>query len=162
MKISMVIPCFNEAAVLPELFRRVSSAAEKWDSDWEVICVDDGSTDATWPILFAQHQKDSRWRALSLARNFGHQGAVSAGIYHPDGHPVAVLDADLQDPPEELKRFIDKWREGFEVVYAVRAKRKESFAKRACYWAFYRILARMAPLEIPLDAGDFCLMDRKV
>jgi glycosyltransferase involved in cell wall biosynthesis len=162
MKVTVVIPCYNEQEVLPELFRRLSAAAETWAGDWDVICVDDGSRDQTWPILVAQQARDPRWRALSLARNFGHQTAVSAGLYHADGDAVIVIDADLQDPPEELGRFIQKWREGFEVVYAIREKRKEGWLKKICYWLFYRLLARVTPFEIPLDSGDFCLMDRKV
>lgn len=162
MKVSVVIPCYNEQEVLPELFRRLTAAAETWGYDWDILCVDDGSRDQTWPILVAQQARDPRWRALSLARNFGHQTAVSAGIYHADGDAVIVIDADLQDPPEELGRFIRKWQEGFEVVYAIREKRKEGWSKRICYWLFYRLLARVTPFEIPLDSGDFCLMDRKV
>lgn len=162
VKISVVIPCYNETAVLPELFSRVTQAAESWPYPWEIICVDDGSKDATWPLLLAQQQKDPRWRGLSLARNFGHQTAVSAGIYHATGDAVMVIDADLQDPPEELIRFIQKWQEGNEVVYAVREKRKEGPIKKICYWLFYRLMTRIASLEIPQDSGDFCLMDRRV
>jgi dolichol-phosphate mannosyltransferase len=162
MKISLVIPCFNEEEVLPELFRRVTAAAEKWTGDWEVICVDDGSRDQTWPILAAQYQRDARWHAVSLARNFGHQTAVSAGIHYAEGDAVIVMDADLQDPPEELWRFIEAWRNGFEVVYAVREKRKEGLMKRSSYWFFYRLLSRIVSFPVPQDSGDFCLMDRKV
>ena len=162
MKVSVVIPCYNEQEVLPELFRRLAATAETWDCDWDILCVDDGSCDRTWPLLVAQQARDPRWRALSLARNFGHQTAVSAGIYHADGDAVIVMDADLQDPPEELARFIRKWQEGFEVVYAIREKRKEGWLKKFCYWLFYRLLARVTPFEIPLDSGDFCLLDRKV
>jgi glycosyltransferase involved in cell wall biosynthesis len=162
MQISVVIPCYNEEEVLPELFRRLTSAANGWNCDWEVICVDDGSRDQTWPMLATQQAQDGHWRALSFARNFGHQLAVSAGIFHAQGDAVIVIDADLQDPPEQLERFIRKWQEGFEVVYAIREKRKEGLPKKACYWLFYRIMARVTPFEIPLDSGDFCIMDRKV
>lgn len=162
MQISVVIPCYNEQEVLPELFRRLTSAANGWNCDWEIICVDDGSHDQTWPMLVAQQTQDGRWRALSFARNFGHQTAVSAGIFHAQGDAVIVIDADLQDPPEQLERFIRKWQEGFEVVYAIREKRKEGVLKKACYWLFYRIMAKVTPFEIPLDSGDFCIMDRKV
>lgn len=162
MKISIVIPCFNEEEVLPELFRRVTAAAQQWADDWEVICVDDGSRDATWALLTAQHKRDAHWRGVSLARNFGHQVAVSAGIHYANGDAVVVMDADLQDPPEELGRFIETWRSGFEVVYAVREKRKEGLFKRFLYWFFYRLLSRIVSFPIPEDSGDFCLMDRKV
>lgn len=162
MKVSVVVPCFNEQEVLPELFRRLTAAAETWACNWNVICVDDGSCDQTWSLLADQQARDPRWCGLSFARNFGHQTAVSAGIYHADADAVIVLDADLQDPPEELGRFIKKWQEGFEVVYAIREKRKEGVLKRGCYWLFYRLMARVTPFDIPLDSGDFCLMDRKV
>lgn len=161
-KISVVIPCYDETAILPELFRRLTAAAEAWPHDWEIVCVDDGSKDATWPMLVEQNRKDPRWRGLSLARNFGHQTAVSAGIYHATGEAVMVIDADLQDPPEELIRFIEKWREGYEVVYAVRENRKEGLLKKMCYWIFYRLMTRIVSIEIPQDSGDFCLMDRCV
>lgn len=162
MKISVVIPCYNEEAVLPELFGRLTTAAEAWGCDWEVVCVDDGSQDRTWELISRHHQQDPRWRGLSLSRNFGHQAALSAGLFHADGDAVMVLDADLQDAPELLAQFIAKWRAGFEVVYGIRQRRKEGVLKRVCYWLFYRLLARMAPTEIPLDSGDFCLMDRRV
>jgi len=162
MKISIVIPCFNEQEVLPSLFRRLTAAAGAWGCDWETVCVDDGSRDQTWPLLVAQQQRDPHWRAISFARNFGHQVAVSAGLYHAEGDAVIVMDADLQDPPEEFGRFIEKWKSGFEVVYAIREKRKEGQLKRICYWAFYRLLARIVSFDIPPDSGDFCIMDRKV
>jgi len=162
MKISIIIPCFNEEEVLPELFRRVTAAAQQWKLEWEVICIDDGSRDRTWTLLEEQHRIDPRWRALSLARNFGHQTAVSAGIHYAGGDALIVMDADLQDPPEELWRFIEAWRSGFEVVYAVREKRKESLFKRGSYWLFYRLLSRIVSFPVPQDSGDFCLMDRKV
>jgi dolichol-phosphate mannosyltransferase len=158
----MVIPCFNEQAVLPLLFQRVTAAADTWGVRWEAVCVDDGSVDATWSMLAAQHARDERWRGIRLARNFGHQTAVSAGLYHAAGNAVVVIDADLQDPPEELHRFIAKWRDGYDVVYAVRQKRKEGPLKRLSYWVFYRLLQRLVSFDIPLDSGDFCLMDRKV
>jgi dolichol-phosphate mannosyltransferase len=160
--LSMVIPCFNEEEALPELFRRVTAAADALGCRWEVVCVDDGSMDGTWRLLAAQHQRDERWRGLSFARNFGHQTAVSAGLHFARGHAVMILDADLQDPPEEFGRFVAKWREGFDVVYAIRQKRKEFFVKRFCYWLFYRLMARLVSFDLPLDSGDFCLMDRRV
>ncbi len=161
-KISVVIPCYNEKEVLPELFSRMTDVAESWGLEWEVICVDDGSNDNTWNLLYEQHQRDPRWYAISLSRNFGHQTAVSAGMYYATGDAVIVIDADLQDPPEELHRFIKKWQEGYDVVYAVRQHRKEPIIKRVSYWAFYRIISRMIDFELPLDSGDFCIMDRKV
>jgi len=161
-KVSVIVPCFNEEAVLPQLVDRLEKAASTWGLDYEILCVDDGSSDKTWEMLKAQNQKNPRWHCLSFARNFGHQTAVSAGLHYSRGDAVVVLDADLQDPPEELSRFFEKWREGFQVVYAIRQKRKEPLAKRFCYWAFYRMMSRMVPFRVPLDAGDFCLMDRRV
>lgn len=161
-KISIVVPCFNEQDVLPELFQRLDSAAAGWNADYEVVCVDDGSRDRTWELLKAQNQKNPRWQSLSFARNFGHQTAVSAGLFYARGDAVVVLDADLEDPPEQIFRLLEKWREGFDVVYGIRQKRKEGLWKRFCYWAFYRLIARLVTFEIPLDTGDFCLVSRRV
>ena len=161
-KISIIIPCYNEEDVLPELFQRLSSVTATWDMEHEIICVDDGSRDRTWEMLKAQNQKDPRWRCLSFARNFGHQTAVSAGLYYAGGDAVAVIDADLEDPPEVISQFIAKWREGYDVVYGIRQKRKVSWLKRICYWTFYRLMARLVAFDIPLDTGDFCLISRRV
>lgn len=161
-KISVVIPCYNEQDVLPDLFLRMTEASESWSMNWEIICVDDGSADNTWKLLCEQHAKDPRWTAISFSRNFGHQTAVSAGIFHATGDAVIVIDADLQDPPEELHRFIEKWQEGYDIVYAVRQHRKEGIFKKLSYWAFYRIMSKMIDFKLPLDSGDFCIMDRSV
>src|SRR5215471_11862438 len=161
-KISVIIPCFNEEAVLPKLYERLSAVANTWNLDYEIICVDDGSRDRTWELLRAQHQKDPRWRGLALARNFGHQAAVSAGLQFATGDAVVIIDADLQDPPEEVARLLDKWREGFEVVFATRKKRKDPLLKRILAWGFFRLLQKMTPLPMASDAGDFCLLDKKV
>jgi glycosyltransferase involved in cell wall biosynthesis len=160
--ISIVVPCYNEQQVLPKLYERVTVAAETWGEPFEVVLVDDGSHDDTWRVAQEIHERDLRWKIVRFARNFGHQTAVSAGIHYAQGDCVIIIDADLQDPPEELHRFIAKWREGYQVVYAVRTRRKESLLKRLCYKLFYRILGRLADINIPYDAGDFCLMDRKV
>jgi dolichol-phosphate mannosyltransferase len=161
-KLSVIVPCFNEEVVLPRLFERMSAAAAGWNADYEVICVDDGSRDRTWELLKAQNGKDPRWRCLSFARNFGHQAAVSAGLYHATGDAAVIIDADLQDPPEEITRLLAKWREGFEVVFATRKKRKDPLLKRILAWGFYRLLTKMTPLPMVRDAGDFCLLDRRV
>jgi dolichol-phosphate mannosyltransferase len=161
-KISIVVPCYNEQEVLPELFRRMTEAAISWGTAWEVICVDDGSNDKTMNLLSSQHKKDPRWSVISFSRNFGHQTAVSAGIFHATGDAVIIIDADLQDPPEEIHRFIEKWQEGYDIVYAVRQHRKEGILKRVSYWTFYRMLSKMIDFELPLDSGDFCIMDRKM
>jgi glycosyltransferase involved in cell wall biosynthesis len=161
-KISVIIPCFNEEAVLPALFARLSTAAATWNSDYEIICVDDGSRDRTWEILRAQNASDPRWRSLCFSRNFGHQTAVSAGLHFAGGDAVVVIDADLQDPPEEISRLLAKWRDGFEVVFATRKQRRDPLPKKILAWGFYRLLAKMTPLPMARDAGDFCLLDRKV
>lgn len=160
--ISVVIPVYNEERTIPELHRRLTQAAAGWSDEYEVIVVDDGSQDRSWELLRELHGRDPRWKVLALSRNFGHQAAISAGLCHARGDAVAILDGDLQDPPEEIARFLEKWRDGFQVVYAVRTKRKEGTLKRFCYGAFYRILRRIASTDIPLDAGDFCVMDRAV
>jgi dolichol-phosphate mannosyltransferase len=156
------VPCFNEEDVLPKLFERLGAVAGTWNADCEIICVDDGSRDRTWELLKSQNQKDPRWRCLSFARNFGHQTAVSAGLYHSTGAAAIIIDADLQDPPEEIAHLLAKWREGFEVVFATRKARKDPRVKRILAWGFYRVISRMAPFPMPADAGDFCLLDRKV
>ncbi len=161
-KVSLVIPCYNEEAVIPKLISRIEKASKKWKYDWEVICVDDGSKDATLNLLAKQHKKSSKWKVVSFSRNFGHQTAVTCGLHYASGNAVVILDADLQDPPEELEKFFKKWEEGYDVVYAVRKKRKEGIFKKLSYWAFYRILSYLSDYEIPLDSGDFSLMDRKV
>jgi glycosyltransferase involved in cell wall biosynthesis len=161
-KVSVIVPCFNEAAVLPELFKRMSAAASSWGVDYEIICVDDGSRDRTWELLQRQNAANPRWRCLSLARNFGHQAAVSAGLFHATGEAVVVIDADLQDPPEEVARLLAKWREGYEVVFATRKNRRDPPGKRLLAWGFYRLLEQMTPLPMARDAGDFCLLDQRV
>ena len=159
--LSIVIPCYNEADVLPLLHDRLTQALEKLGSPWEVVLVDDGSRDATFALLCAMHARDARFKIIGLSRNFGHQAALSAGLAHATGEAVAVMDADLQDPPEILTDCLAKLREGFDVVYAVRRKRKENLLKRGAYALFYRLLKLVAEVEIPLDSGDFCVMSRR-
>jgi dolichol-phosphate mannosyltransferase len=129
---------------------------------FELVFVNDGSSDSTPALLDGLQSRDSRVVVIHLSRNFGHQPAVSAGLDHARGQAVVVMDGDLQDPPEVLAQFISTWREGFEVVYAVRTKRKEGVFKRVGYYLFYRVLRAISDIDIPLDSGDFCLMDRKV
>jgi dolichol-phosphate mannosyltransferase len=159
--ISLVIPCYNEQDVLPLLFERVNAAA-KWNAEYEVILVDDGSRDSTWEVITACHRRDPRWKGVRLARNFGHQIALWTGLQQATGTVIAVLDADLQDPPEILPQFFAKWEEGYDVIYAVRAERKEGPLKRLAYYLYYRVLAFLAEIDIPLDSGDFCVLDRQV
>jgi polyisoprenyl-phosphate glycosyltransferase len=160
--ISLVIPAFNEEKGLAELYRRVTDAAQQWNEEFELVVVDDGSRDRTLEICERLAAQDSRLKVISLSRNFGHQAAISAGLAHARGDIVSVMDADLQDPPEELLPFLEKIREGFDVVYAIRTKRKENLLKRASYYLYYRLLRKLATLDIPLDAGDFCVMRAEV
>lgn len=160
--VSILIPCYNEEDVIPILYERLSSVVCDLDDSYEVVVVDDGSSDASWDLLTLISQRDNRWKIIRFSRNFGHQAALSAALFHAEGDCAVLIDADLQDPPEAIGRFIEKWKEGFQVVYAVRAKRKENIIKRAFYKIFYLLLATVANIQIPLDSGDFCLIDRKV
>jgi dolichol-phosphate mannosyltransferase len=161
-EISIVLPVFNEEDNLPFLYERLNSAMQAQNTTYEIIFVDDGSYDSSLEIMRALAGKDLNVTVVELARNFGHQVAISAGLDHARGKGVIVMDADLQDPPEILPMFISKWHEGYDVVYAVRKHRKEGRFKRFAYAAFYRFLKRGANIDIPLDSGDFCIMDRKV
>ena len=161
--LSIVMPAYNEQKVLEMTHARFTAMGPtlaEWGVDYELVFVNDGSRDATPAILDGLAHEDSHTRAVHLTRNFGHQAAISAGLTVARGDVVAIMDVDLQDPPEVLPRFLEKWREGFKVVYAVRKKRKEWFGKRLAYWTFYRLLSMTAEMDIPLDSGDFCVMDR--
>jgi len=161
-EISVVVPLFNEQDNVGELHRRLTDVLGALGVPYEVVLVDDGSRDATPGLIDALREVDPNLGAVSLSRNFGHQAAVSAGLDLARGRAVVVMDGDLQDPPEVIPRFVERWREGYEVVYAVRRHRKEGPVKRLGYFAFYRLLSAISDLDIPLDSGDFCLMDRKV
>jgi polyisoprenyl-phosphate glycosyltransferase len=162
-ELSVVIPIYNEAENIAVLYDRLVGVLESVaSSSFEIVFVDDGSKDESANKLNELAAADERVTVLELARNFGHQLAITAGLDFARGRAVAVMDADLQDPPEVLPEFIDKWREGNEVVYAIRAKRKEGWIKRTGYKIFYRLLRHVANIDIPLDAGDFCIMDRSV
>jgi dolichol-phosphate mannosyltransferase len=160
--ISIVIPIYNEEENLEQLYNRLTAAAPLWKDTYEIVLVDDGSHDLSLPMMRELSKKDNRIRVIKLSRNFGHQAAISAGIAQAKGDCVVIMDGDLQDPPEELPRFLDKWREGYEVVYAIRTKRKEALPKKIAYAVFYRLLKAISDIQIPLDSGDFCVMDRKV
>jgi glycosyltransferase involved in cell wall biosynthesis len=160
--ISIVIPLFNEEENVNNLYKRLTDSSQLWKEDYEVIFVDDGSYDNTLLLLHEICKKDKRIQTIKLSRNFGHQAAISAGIKHSFGDAVIIMDGDLQDPPEELPRFLDKWREGYHIVYAIRRKRKENIFKKISYKIFYRLLSLISDIDIPLDSGDFCVMDKKV
>jgi len=159
--ISVVAPVFNEEECLPIFRERLGKVLEEMDSDYEVVLVDDGSTDKSREIISRFAQKDSRWRGIFFARNFGHQAAISAGLDAARGKAVVVMDSDLQDPPEAIPHLLEKAQEGYDIVYARRASRRENIFKRAVYKFFYRLLAGVADVDIPLDAGDFTCMNRK-
>ncbi len=160
--ISIIIPSYNEQEVLPKLLEQLLPVVAGFQDSCEIIFIDDGSTDLTWQIIEHAHKENSIVKGIRFSRNFGHQCAVTAGLKYADGDAVIIMDADLQDPPQILQNFIDKWKSGFDVVYAVRKKRKESIFKRSSYFIFYRLMKKLSDIEIPLDSGDFCLMDRKV
>jgi polyisoprenyl-phosphate glycosyltransferase len=160
--ISVVVPLFNEEENLASLWERLQTALELTNLGYEVVLVDDGSRDATPALLDALHHEHPQAVVVRLSRNFGHQAAVCAGLEHARGRAVVVMDGDLQDPPELIPELVGRWREGHDVVYAVRRRRSEGPFKRLAYRAFYRILGLISELEIPLDSGDFCLMDRRV
>jgi len=159
--ISVLVPAFNEQENLDTLHQRLTASARTWGEPYEIVVVDDGSRDATPEMCARIAAADPHFKVVTFARNFGHQAAVTAALEHCSGDIVAVIDADLQDPPEELHRFIAKCREGHDVVYAIRTKRKEGPLKRVAYFVYYRLLASLAAIDIPLDAGDFCVMSRR-
>ena len=159
---SLVLPIFNEEAVLPVLLRRLDLLLAQLDAPAEVIFVDDGSSDTSPIMLEALARSDSRYRFLGLSRNFGHQIAVTSGLARARGQAVVVMDADLQDPPELVLEMIAKWREGFEIVYAQRLSRAgESGFKKLSAHLFYRLIGRLSDVDIPRDVGDFRLVDRR-
>lgn len=155
----IVTPAFNENENLPVLHRELAQALDARGIRFELVIVDDGSRDATPDVIRQLAAADSRVRGLRLSRNFGHQDAISVGLSHAKGRAVAVMDADLQDRPADLLALYDAWRGGADVAYAVRHTRRESLPRRFAYRAFYRMLARVADIHIPLDSGDFCVMD---
>lgn len=162
MRLSLIFPVFNEEANIQALYDKTKKIVDQMDGGYEIIFVNDGSWDNTLAILFDLHEKNKNIKIINFSRNFGHQNAVSAGLRYAEGDCVAILDADLQDNPEILPAFIKKLDEGFDVVYAIRKKRKENFIKRLSYSFFYRMLKSVADINIPLDSGDFCVMSKRV
>jgi glycosyltransferase involved in cell wall biosynthesis len=160
--ISVVVPLYDEEHNVTELHRRLSCVLLAMGLPFEILFVNDGSDDATAAMIDGFHQDDANLTVMHLSRNFGHQSAVWAGLDYARGQSVVVLDGDLQDPPEIIPQLVDRWREGYDVVYAVRKHRKERPLKRFAYYSFYRLLRLISDLDIPLDSGDFCLMDRRV
>lgn len=161
--ISIVVPVYNEEAVVHESYARLKAVLEGMNEPYELIFVNDGSRDATTAIVRRICETDTTVRLIDFARNFGHQTAITAGMDYASGDAVIVIDADLQDPPEVIPEMIAKWREGYDVVYGQRAQRKgETLFKRFTSAAFYRVLQKLTDVDIPVDTGDFRLIDRKV
>jgi glycosyltransferase involved in cell wall biosynthesis len=160
---SVVAPNFNESASCQEFYRRIKEAMENLGESWELVWVDDGSTDESTQIIREIAKNDSHVRPVIFARNFGHQIAVTAGLDYSRGQAVVIMDSDLQDPPEVVPDLVAKWKEGFEVVYAIRSEREgETWFKLFTASLFYRLIYRITDVNIPRDTGDFRLLDRKV
>ena len=161
--VSVIIPVLNERENLDALIGRLVPVLERvTNGNFEVLFVNDGSQDGSAEILDALSGRDQRCKAIHFSRNFGHQSALQAGLDAASGSAVVLMDADLQDPPELVASFLEKWREGYEVVYAIRRKRPEPWLKRIAYRLFYRSVKWLSDIDAPLDAGDFCLLDQKV
>lgn len=159
---SVVVPVYNEIESIELFHERCSAAMARLDDEYEIVYVDDGSRDGSWDKLAAFAQADPHVRAVKFSRNFGHQLAITAGYDHAKGDTVTTIDSDLQDPPELILEMIERWREGADIVYAVRTQREgETLFKKASASVFYRLLRRLADVEIPVDVGDFRLMDRR-
>jgi glycosyltransferase involved in cell wall biosynthesis len=160
-KFSFVVPILNERETIPELARRLAAVMDLLPGTTEVVLVDDGSTDGSFDVMLDVHARDPRFKALRLSRNWGHQMAITAGLDHAAGRAVIIMDGDLQDPPEVALELVERWQEGFEVVYAVRDHRTgESWLKRRTATGFYRLMSRLGEIDIPQETGDFRLVDR--
>jgi len=160
---SIIAPIYNEKGCFDELHRRVSDVMNTTGEEWEFIMVDDGSSDGSTEMIRDLAKKDNRVRPVIFARNFGHQIAVTAGLDHSRGDAAIIIDADLQDPPEVILELITKWREGYQVVYAMRTEREgETWFKKVTASAFYKMIYRITDVKIPMNTGDFRLLDRRV
>jgi len=161
--VSLAIPIYNEEAVAPELVRRTAAVLDSLPGGpHEIVFVNDGSSDQTLSTLEQAVQRDSRLVVVDFSRNFGHQTALTAALDQVSGDVVVLMDGDLQDPPEAIPTLLDYYRQGYDVVYVQRVNRKESWWLRICYWVFYRLLANLSTIELPVDAGDFGLLSRRV
>ena len=162
-RVSVAVPLYNEASGIPELLRRLGTTLDRVPGGpHEIVLVDDGSSDGTLALLEAAAASDRRLVILSLSRNFGHQAALSAALDQVSGDVTVVMDGDLQDPPELIPAFLEQYAQGYDVVYAQRLRRKEAWWLRLCYFVFYRALRRLSSVAVPVDAGDFGLMSRRV
>ncbi len=160
--ISIVAPVYNEEPILHELYRRIAETMDAIGEDWELVLINDGSFDRSFEIMRELHEADARVRLVNFSRNFGHQLAITAGLDYAQGDAVVIIDADLQDPPSVIAEMVKKWREGYEVVYAVRSQRKgETWFKLFTASLFYRLINGITGVNIPVDTGDFRLLDRR-
>jgi glycosyltransferase involved in cell wall biosynthesis len=163
LSVSVAIPVYNEEAVVPELLRRTFAVLDEIPGGpHEIVLVDDGSSDRTLEVLESAAKKDPRLVVVALSRNFGHQTALGAALDHVSGNVTVLMDGDLQDPPESIPALLEWHSQGYDVVFVQRVNRKEAWWLRACYYLFYRLLAALSSIRLPLDAGDFSLMSRRV
>ena len=161
--VSLAIPVYNEEAIVPELLRRLSAVLDQIPGGpHQIVLVDDGGSDRTFELLERAAEHDPRLVVVALSRNFGHQTALAAALDHVSGDVTVMLDGDLQDPPEAIPTLLDYYRQGYDVVYVQRVNRKEAWWLRACYYLFYRLMAILSSLQLPLDSGDFGLVSRRV
>ncbi len=160
--LSVIVPIYNEEEVLPHLYTQTKTVLERLAVPYEIIFIDDGSKDASLSLLKKFSQENQAVKIISFSRNFGHQTALTAGLQFTSGKAVAILDGDLQDPPEVIEKFFEQWKNGYEVVYGIRLNRKENPLKRILYKLYYRLLRILSKTVIPLDSGDCCLMDRTI
>jgi glycosyltransferase involved in cell wall biosynthesis len=162
-KVSIVVPLFNEEETLPKLINRLNEVIDKMPFSIEVVLVDDGSQDGTPKLMEKVSLEDEKFKSIFLSRNYGHQSAITAGLLNTDAEEaVMIIDADLQDPPELVEQFYDYYKQGYDVIYTIRKKRKEELIKRLAYWLYYRISRSISNYKIPLDSGDFSLISRRV
>ena len=162
-ELSLVVPCYNEGAAIERFLARCGPVLERLGVAWEMVCIDDGSGDDTLELLIAAARREPRIKVLGLSRNFGKEAALTAGLEHARGAAVVVIDADLQDPPELIAEMLEKWRAGFDVVYATRRGRSsDTLMKKTTANLFYRIYNGLTTVTIPENAGDFRLLDRRV
>ena len=160
--LTVVVPVYNSARIFPELYRRLVDALDSCVSSFEIIAVIDGCKDDSFDVIKGFATSDRRVKIIELSRNFGHQAAVTAGLNNSSGSMTAIMDDDLEDPPELLSAMVDKVRGGYDVVYGIRRKRKRSLLMRMLFSGFYRVLGKMVDIPIPRDAGDFCVISRRV
>ena len=160
--LSVIVPCFNESANIDNTFKRVELNIKKITDNYEIIFVDDGSTDNSFKILNEISEKNPHLKIIRFSRNFGHQYAIYAGIVSSSGEGIFLIDADLQDPPEKFQEMFDKWSSGYDVVYGVRKSRKGNFFKKILYSSYHTIFRWLSDLDNQADLADFCLMDKKI